>query len=334
MSFLKKLNIGRLKLKNNIFLAPMAGFTDSSFRIIAAEMGIGLSFTEMISSYSIVYSNKKTEEICIIRDKERPVGMQLFGGVPEIMADATARVIKRYKPDLIDINAGCPVPKVMKSGAGSKLLEDPQKLYLLVKAVVDAAGDTPVTIKLRLGLKENSINILETSHAAQEAGAKLITLHPRTAQGKFSGPCRWEYIGILKERLKVPVCGNGEIKTHSDAIRMVEQTGCDAVMIGRASIGNPWILKNCVKALLFYPEDINPYIPSPKERIKMAIRHLKLACEFKGELRGIREMRRVLPQYIKGFPNSSAIRNKLVRLETIKEIEEVLNSVTENLQSG
>ncbi len=328
MSLLKKVRIGSIETENNVFVAPMAGITDSSYRILCRKFGAGLTFTEMVSSYAVIYSNKQTEEICIISEEERPVGLQLFGAVPEIMKKAVEIIVEKYNPDLIDINAGCPVPKVMKSGAGAKLLENPKLIFRIVKEISSIAS-RPVTIKMRLGLKDSSINIIENCLAAEEAGASMITIHPRTASGRFSSPCMWEYIALAKEKVKIPVCGNGDIKNPEDAVKMITETGCDAVMVGRATIGNPWIISGIISALKAYPEPFKIEHISTEEKIQTAIEHLTMTCRFKGELKGIREMRKILPHYIKGMPGSAKLRDRLVRIDNLNELIDLLRGITQ-----
>ncbi len=329
MSLLKSIKIGNIITPNNIFLAPMAGITDSSYRLIAREFGVGLTFTEMVSAFAVIYSNRQTEEICMIRNEERPVALQIFGSVVDVMVEATRIINDKYNPDIIDVNAGCPVPKVLKSGSGAKLLEDPDRIYMIISRIKKEIAK-PITIKMRLGLKNDRINIIETSRAAEEAGASLVTLHPRVAQGRFNTPCMWEYIALVKENLKIPVCGNGDIKSYKDAVRMITQTNCDGVMVGRATIGNPWLISDIVKAFSLYPDDYHREDIPIEERINIAVKHLKMVCSYKGELKGIREMRKILPHYIKGMPNSAKLRDKIIRIEKLDELIKVLYSILEN----
>jgi len=326
MPLLKSVKIDNILTSNNVFLAPMAGITDISYRLIAKRFGVGLLFTEMVSSYAIIYRNRETDRICKIAKEERPVGIQLFGSKAGIMEEAAKILEEKYRPDIIDINAGCPVRKVLKSGAGAKLLESPEKLFDILKRIVNVI-DIPVTVKMRLGINKGRINILENSLAAQEAGVKMVTLHPRTADEGFGGMSRWEYIAAVKERLSIPVCGNGDIKNSYDAVRMIEETNCDAIMVGRGAIGNPWLIKQIVSAFSVYPEDFIPDDVSFADRFSVALDHLKLACEVKGEHRGIMELRRILPHYIKGIKNSAKIRNSIVRANSYSEIENLLISI-------
>ncbi|KKL24045.1 hypothetical protein LCGC14_2419290, partial [marine sediment metagenome] len=269
--------------------------------------------------------NRKTLDLIKISKGERPTGIQIFGSNPEIM-NIAASVCNEYPADLIDINGGCSVKKVMKTGAGASILGNPERFYKIVKVCVDASI-YPVSVKIRLGLTEDRINVLENAEAAQDAGASLLTLHPRTARVKFSGKAAWEYIGLVKQKLKIPVCGNGDIKTPADAVRMILETGCDAVMIGRAAIGNPWIVKNTVRAFETYPDEADAPVPSKEERIQCALEHLDMIVTYKGEIRGIREVKRHLHRYLKGIPKVSMVRHNLFELATKDEVEHELASL-------
>jgi len=325
MSLLKGITIGSLETKNNVFLAPLAGIGDTAFRTIGRLFGAGLTFTEMVSAYGIVKNNKNTLALLRITEKERPAGIQLFGSDPLIMSQAAAAACK-YPADIIDINAGCSVKKVMKTGAGANVLADPQHFYKIVRACVLASA-YPVSVKIRLGVSEDSINVLENALAAQEAGACLLTLHPRTAMSKFRGRSRWEYIGLVKEHLTIPVCGNGDIRSPADAVRMIVETGCDAVMIGRAAIGNPWIVQDTIRAFKAYPEPIEPIPPVKEERIGRAMDHLGLIIALKGETRGVREAKRHLHRYLRGIPDVSRVRESLFKMKTEEEVKQKLESL-------
>jgi len=325
MSLLKQIRIGPLTIPNNVFVAPLAGISDSSYRIIGRRWGAGLTFTEMVSAHGLVHGSGKTIDLLRISKKERPTGIQLFGSGPEIMSEATS-ILSDFPADLVDINGGCSVKKVMKARAGASILGDPDFFHSIVKACVDASI-YPVSVKIRLGLTEDRINVVENAIAAQEAGACLLTLHPRTAQSKYSGKARWEYIGMVKARLSIPVCGNGDIRTAEDAVRMITDTGCDAVMVGRAAIGNPWLFRDIIEALAAYPEVPPSLSPSLEERIRLAVEHLRMVVSLKGELRGVREMRKLIHRYMKGISNSAQVRESIFRIETEKEIVEELESL-------
>lgn len=317
MSLLKKVHIGSLTTENNIFLAPLAGFSDRIYRVLGKKFGAGLTFTEMVSAHGITLRNSTTMNLLVIGKDERPCSIQLFGSNPEIIGTAAA-LCNEYTADLIDINAGCSVRKVLKSGSGARLLGDPDLVYRIVKSCVNASC-YPVSIKMRLGLTEERIAVLENALAAQEAGASLVTLHPRTAEERYGGEARWEYIGFVKQSLKIPVCGNGDIRTPGDAVKMVEETGCDAVMIGRAAIGNPWIVKDIMRAFESYPEKPQEVPLTKEERVRCALEHLAMSVRFKGEVRGIREVKRQLHRYLRDMSHVSKVRESLFRIETKEE---------------
>jgi len=323
MSLLHPVTIGSLIIENNVFLAPLAGISDVTYRIIGKKFGAGLCFTEMVSAHGLVQQNRYTRKLCKIAPEERPTAIQIFGSTPELMGKA-ALLLKEFKPDLIDINAGCTVPKITRSGAGVRLLENPLLFHRVIRAVVENS-DVPVTVKMRLGT--DVINVMENAHAAEDAGVSLITLHPRTGKQKYTQKAQWEYIKKIKEALKIPVCGNGDIFYPEDAARMIQETGCNAVMIGRMAIGNPWSIRDTVKRLSEYPLTSTTYNPSNTEKIGMALTHLKMMCDEKGEKRGIREIRRILPRYIRGMPHAASIREKLVCAQTKKVIESILNTM-------
>ena len=337
MSLLKYVHIRGLVIANNLFLAPLAGVGDNAFRIMGRRFGAGLTFSEMVSANGIVRGNQKTLELMHISDAERPLGIQIFGSDPAVMAEA-AGMAAGHKPDLVDINCGCSVRKVLKTGSGAALLADSAHLHRVVRGCVEASP-VPVSVKLRLGLHEESINVVETGLAVQEAGASLLTLHPRTAAEKYTGTARWEYIARVKESLSIPVCGNGDIKSAEHAVSMIRQTGCDAVMVGRGAIGNPWLLRDIVQALASYPETVRgekpvpaghtaeQEYPSASERVGLAIEHLDLAISFKGEKRAVRDMKRHLHRYIRGMRDASWVRERLFRAETGEQVRAQLRAL-------
>jgi nifR3 family TIM-barrel protein len=326
MSLLKRVRIGTLLTDNNVFLAPLAGIGDRSYRILGMRFGAGLSFTEMVSAHGLANESRKTVELLLLTRRERPAGIQIFGNSPEVMGSAAA-LCGGHPADLLDINAGCSVRKVLKTGAGAGMLGDPERFYRVVRACVEASC-YPVSVKLRLGLGEDSILVLENALAAQEAGAALLTLHPRTARDGYGGRARWEYIALVKERLLIPVCGNGDIRAPLDAVRMIRETGCDAVMIGRAAMGNPWLVRETVAALSGYPEFSPVGEPSPGERVELALEHLRLVVAHKGEARGVREAKRHLHRYLRGVPGASRVRERIFGLESLAEAEERLRELT------
>lgn len=321
-NMLKPVVIGdapRLTVSNNLFLAPLAGVGDAAFRVIGMSRGAGLCFTEMVSAQGLARENSRTLELTALTRAERPAGIQLFGADPAIMEEAAGRCVA-MGPQLIDINAGCSVRKVLRTGAGAGLLADPDLLYRVTAACVRAAS-CPVSVKMRLGLSEERINVRESALAAQEAGASLVTLHPRTAAAKYAGRARWEYIAVVKEALEVPVCGNGDVRSPADAVRMLVETGCDAVMIGRAAVGDPWLIGNTLRALAGRP--VSPG-PATGERIEQALEHLRLAVSLKGERRAVREMRVHLHRYLRGLPGAARARDALNRIEDSGRVRELL----------
>lgn len=328
------MRIGSVDVKNNIFLAPMAGVTDSSFRIICREMGAGLVYTEMVSSKGLYYKDKKTYDIMSIENGERPVGVQIFGSDPDIMAEVVSdHINKRNDIDVIDINMGCPAPKVVKNGDGSALLKDIDLIGKIVSSVVKVAKK-PVTVKIRKGWDKENINALKVAKIIEESGAQGITVHGRTRDMFYSGEADWDIIREVKKTVKIPVIGNGDIYEPKDAIEMFRYTGCDGVMIGRSARGNPWIFKRVLR-LIQGKED---FLPTEEEIIHTAIRHMELICSIKGEKRGIKEMRKHLSWYIKGMRNSAVIKNHVNQMNDKNEIEELLleylRELRHNLRSG
>ena len=315
-----EISIGKVKLKNNIFLAPMAGISDMPFRILCKEKGAGLVYTEMISSKGMFYNDTKTKKIMEIDKKERPVAVQIFGSNPEIMGQIAKEVSK--EADIIDINMGCPAPKVTKNNEGSKLLLDLDLIDKITKSVVENSS-VPVTIKIRLGWDRNHIVASEVAKIAEKNGISAITVHGRTKDEYFSGEVDYEEIKKVKESVSIPVIGNGNIINGKTAKEMFEKTGCDAIMIGRASNGNPWIFEQIIEYLTNGKEQPKP----SKETIKeMIVRHLKMLCEVKGERTAILEMRKQIAWYTKGFPNSSKVRNEINKIE---DLQELLNKIEE-----
>ena len=315
------MKIGNVNLENNIFLAPMAGVTDLAFRIICREMGAGLVFSEMVSSKGIYYNDSKTKELTRIEEKERPVALQIFGSDPDIMADVVRNHLNiREDIDIIDINMGCPAPKIVKNGDGSALLKNPNLVRNILRKVVDASLK-PVTLKIRMGWDDNSINGIEIGKIAEEEGVSALTIHARTRDMFYSGNADWDFIKKAKETVNIPIIGNGDILSPEDGERMLKYTNCDAIAIGRGSMGNPWIFKRILK-LMNGETDIPPTI---EEIINMSIYHLKMACSIKGERVGVKEMRKQLAWYLKGMKNSNEVKNQINTLNNKLEIEKVLN---------
>ena len=313
--------IGNIEIKNKVVLAPMAGISNHAYRSIIKEMGAGLIYAEMVSDKAIMYDNKKTIDMLYMEDEERPIAQQIFGSDVESFVIAAKKVEEVMHPDIIDINMGCPVPKVAaRAQAGSALLKDPDKVEEIVKAVVNAVK-VPVTVKIRSGWDSNSINAVEIAKRIEKAKASAITVHPRTRAQGYTGKADWNIIKEVKENVSIPVIGNGDIKSCLDAKRMLDETKCDAVMIGRATLGNPWIIKECVE----YLEDGTlPKEVTPKEKIEMIKKHLNNLKESKSEKQALLEIRSHIAWYLKGVENSNETKNKIFKAKNITEIEEIL----------
>ena len=314
--------IGDVKISNKVVLAPMAGICNSAFRRICKEMGAGLIYAEMVSDKAIFYNNKKTLDMLQMTDEERPIVQQIFGCDTESFVEAAKYIYHEMKPDIIDINMGCPVPKVaLRSQAGSALLKDPEKIREIVCAVVNAVP-IPVTVKIRSGWDFNSINAVEVAKICEEAGASAICVHPRTRSQGYSGKADWSIIKDVKDNVSIPVIGNGDIKSIYDAKRMIDETGCDAIMIGRAVLGNPWLIKQVAS----YLED-GSILPNPTnvEKIDMCIKHLNLLLEIKQERIAALEIRNHIAWYFKGIKNSNEIKNKVYQTRKINDIICILN---------
>ncbi|MGN0328543.1 MAG: tRNA dihydrouridine synthase DusB [Lachnospira sp.] len=318
------MKIGNVNIETNISLGPMAGVTDLPFRLLCKEMGCGLVYTEMVSAKAILYNNKNTEELLKTEELERPVAVQLFGSDPEIMADIAKRMEERPF-DIIDVNMGCPVPKVVNNGEGSALLKNPLLVGKIVETMAKAVSK-PVTVKIRTGFDEDSINAPEIAHIIQESGGAAVAVHGRTRQQYYSGKADWSVIKQVKDRVSIPVIGNGDIRSGQDAVKIMKETGCDGVMIGRGAQGNPWIFKQ-VKEYIDSGTIIEK--PSTSEVAEMIIRHCKMLCEFKGEYTGIREMRKHFAWYTAGIKHAAALRNEVNKVTTFSELVELASTLTE-----
>lgn len=318
--------IGNVEIENKVVLAPMAGVCNSAFRRIIKEMGAGLLYAEMVSDKALVYNNEKTKDMLYMTESERPISQQIFGSDKKSFVEAAKIIEKSMHPDIIDINMGCPVPKVaVKSQAGSALLKDPDKIYDIVKAVKEVVS-VPVTVKIRSGWDKNSINAVLVAKTCEKAGASAIAVHPRTRSQGYSGKADWNIIKEVKDAVNIPVIGNGDILSAKDAKQMIEETGCDAVMIGRGTLGNPYLIKQVVR----YLED-GVLLPdqSPKERIETCLKHFNYLLEVKPEKVAILEMRTHAAWYLKGLPSGVKIKKILYELKTK---EEFINTITEYME--
>lgn len=316
-----KWNIGNVEIKNQVVLAPMAGICNSAFRRIAKEMGAGLIYAEMVSDKALLYKSKKTEDMLYMKDEERPISQQIFGSDKESFVEAAKIVCEKMHPDIIDINMGCPVPKVAVSAqAGAALLKNPDKVYEIVKSVVEAVS-IPVTVKIRSGWDKNSINAIEIAKVCERAGASAICVHPRTRSQRYEGLSDWNIIKEVKESISIPVIGNGDIRNVDDAKRMIELTNCDAVMIGRGVLGNPWLIRDIVN----YLEDgALPKVISKDEKIDMCIKHMNYLLSFKDEKTAVLEMRSHIAWYLKGLDGVNEVKREISKATTEKDVLEIL----------
>ncbi len=318
---MQTLQIGNVTLKNNLVLGPMAGVTDLPFRLLCAEQGAGLLCMEMVSAKAILYNNKNTRAMLTIDEREHPVSLQLFGSDPQIMGDIAKRLEDEGVPfDILDINMGCPVPKVVNNGEGSALMKQPLLAGQIVEAMARATS-RPVTVKIRKGFDDAHVNAPELAHIAQESGAAAVAVHGRTREQYYSGQADWSIIRKVKEAVHIPVIGNGDILTAADAIRMREETGCDGYMIARGAQGNPWIFAQ----ILHEFETGTPLEkPSIQEMADMMLRHARMQIAFKGEYVGIREMRKHAAWYTGGYHGASHVRRALSEVESYEQLEELM----------
>lgn len=316
-----KLKIGNLEIEHNIALAPMAGVTDLPFRLLCKEQGCGLMCTEMVSAKAMLYKNKNTGPLLETRPEERPLAVQIFGSDPEIMSEMASR-LEEGPYDIIDINMGCPVPKVVNNGEGSALMKNPKLVEAILTAMVKKLKK-PVTVKFRKGFNDGLVNAVEIARIAESCGVSAVAVHGRTREQYYSGKADWDIIRQVKEAVKIPVLGNGDVFTPQDAKRMLCETGCDGVMIARGAKGNPWIFKQ-INHYLETGERLPP--PSREELKEMILRHGRLQTEFRGEKTAMREMRKHVAWYTAGYPNSAALRNDINLVESLSELVNLIDS--------
>ena len=318
----KALHIGNLQLDNPFLLAPLAGITDAPTRRLCREMGAALTCSEMVSGKGLWYKDKNTGRLLAVYEDEKPVGFQIFGHEPDILA-FTARELDGCENALLDINMGCPVPKIVKNGEGSALMKDPDLVYDLVSAVVKNSSK-PVTAKIRAGWDEDHINAVEVAHAISAAGASAITVHGRTREQFYSGKADWSVIARVKRAVNIPVIGNGDVTDGPSAMRMIEETGCDFVMVGRGALGNPWIFREMIAA--WKGEELPPP-PTTEEKKQMMLRHFRDMMELKGEYAAVREMRKHVGWYLKGVHGAAAFRGQVNQITDAKALEAAIRQI-------
>lgn len=322
---IRKLRIGNVELENNLVLAPMAGVTDLPFRLLCKEQGAGLLCMEMVSAKAIYYNNRNTEALLAIDDREPPVSLQLFGSAPDVISEMAKRIEERPF-SILDINMGCPVPKVTGNGEGSALMKNPRLVGEIVSKTVKAIGK-PVTVKIRKGFDEGHVNAVEIARIAEASGASAVAVHGRTREQYYSGRADWEIIRQVKEAVRIPVIGNGDVVSAEAAEEMLRLTGCDGVMIGRGAQGNPWIFRQILHWMETGEHEARPSAEAVKE---MILRHARLLIDRKGAYTGIREMRKHTAWYTAGYPGSSRLRAKVNEVESLEELEELIGGWTAN----
>lgn len=321
-----KWKIGNVKIDNQVVLAPMAGITDSAFRRIAKSMGCGLLSTEMVSDKALMYENSRTQEMLYMTPEERPISQQIFGAEAESFKIATGYICENMKPDIVDINMGCPVPKVaVRSKAGSALLKNPEKISEIVETAVDTSN-VPVTAKIRSGWDNTCINAIEVAGIIEDAGASAITVHPRTREQRYGENADWTIIKEVKDSLKIPVIGNGDIRSCHDAKRMIDETECDAIMIGRGVLGNPWLIKQCIDYLDY---GIEPQKVTLDEKLDMIRKHAELLNQIRSEKPAMHKMRTHTAYYLKGHWRSAEIKPKIFKMNTKEELFDLLDEYVE-----
>ncbi len=323
------LRIGNIEMKNRVVLAPMAGVCNPAFRLIAKEFGTGLVCAEMVSDKAILHGNKRTREMLFVDEREKPLSLQIFGGDRESLVEAAKVVDRQTNADIIDINMGCPVPKVTKCDAGARWLLDPEKIYEMVSAVVDAV-DKPVTVKMRIGWDDEHVYAVENARMVERAGGSAVSVHGRTREQLYTGTANWDIIKDVKEAVSIPVIGNGDVFSPEDAKRMLEKTGVDGVMIGRGALGNPWMLYRTIHYLTqgeLLPE------PDAAEKMRIAVLHMDRLVALKGESTAVREMRKHLAWYLKGLPDTARVKDVIMeetsRDQMVKILDDYVRSLAE-----
>lgn len=321
------LKIGNVEMNNNVVLAPMAGVCNPAFRLIAKEFGCGLVCAEMVSDKAILHGNRRTLEMLFVDEREKPLSLQIFGGDKESLVEAVKFVDKNTNADIIDINMGCPVPKVTKCDAGARWLLDPAKIYEMVSYAVDAA-EKPVTVKMRIGWDDEHIYAVENARAVERAGGAAVSVHGRTREQLYTGHANWDIIKDVKEAVSIPVIGNGDVFSPEDAERMLAHTGVDGVMIGRGALGNPWMLYRTVHYLTTGEKLPDP---DPAEKMRIAMLHMDRLINLKGEGQAVREMRKHLAWYLKGLPDAAHVKNEIMEMTRRAEVARRLDEYVESL---
>lgn len=322
------MKFGSVETPNNVFLAPMAGVTDHPYRMICKEFGVGMMTTEMVSAKGLLYESIRTNELLYVDPKEHPIGAQLFGSDPEILSDM-AKKVEETDVDFIDINMGCPAPKITKNAEGSALLKYPERIGEIVHEVSKALSK-PLTVKIRKGFDDDNVNAVQVAKIIEQAGASAIALHGRTREQFYSGVADWDIIKEVKKNISIPLIGNGDIKSPEDAKRMLDYTGCDAVLIARAAQGNPWIFKRTVHYL-----ETGELLPEPnfEERVEVILKHAKMLEAYKGQYIGIREMRSHLTNYVRGVHGATELRRQMTKVETYDDIKRLLDEWLERIEA-
>lgn len=316
-------SIGNVKVGDKAVLAPMAGVTDRAYREICKMFGAAYVVSEMVSAKGILYNNKNTFDLMTISDNERPCAIQIFGNDPYLMAEAAKFVEDRFKPDIIDINMGCPAPKIVSNECGSAMMKNPKLCGEVTRAVKNAVK-VPVTVKIRKGWNSENVNAVQVSKICEENGADAVTIHGRTRDQMYSPCADWDIIKTVKNSLKIPVIANGDVDSYAKAKEILDITGCDLVMVGRGSLGNPWIFNQINN---FLKSGKIPELPSIDERVEVIENHVRLMCKYKGEKLGIKESRKIIAWYIKGIHNAASLRKKSFELCNLEELNNLLNEI-------